>query len=228
MRNRAVLTIAGLTIACGGSGDADPSGPFGSIADVFGATPDGPAEYAPYGSAPPGFAPEYEPGVTAYPPVPSGLEIEGHLEGQIRDIQLSGDTTVNYGSLETWPNGSGYLNTSIALGTPTGAGMIILNVNGGLSHPVFADGQWSSARERAFQSEAGWTGEQAISVAACAGPELGNYPFEQQAVDYDMTVETDPADPSTVVVVVGASFVTNELSTETSDVSATVRFVRTE
>jgi hypothetical protein len=227
MRNRAVVSVAAcLAVACGG-GDSDPSGPFGAIAEVFGATPDEEV-YVTFGS-PAYIAPGYDPGGPApYAPVPSALQVEGHLEGQLRDIRLSGDTTENYGSLETWPNGSGYLNASVALAAPGGAGMIILNVSGGMSHPVFSEGQWSSERELAFQSEPGWTGEQLISVAACAGPELGNYPYEQAAADYDMTVETDPADLSTVVVVVGASFVVNELSPETSEVSATVRFVRPE
>jgi len=227
MRNRAVVSVAAcLMLACGGGG-GDPSGPFGAIAEVFGATPDEPG-YVTYdysGNAAPG----YDPGVAVpYGPVPTALQVEGHLEGQLRDIRLSGDTTENYGSLETWPNGGGYLNTSVALGTPAGAGMIILNVNGGMEHPVFTEGQWSSERELAFQGESGWTGEHGLYVASCAGPELGNYPYEQQAVDYDMTVETDPADPSTVVVVVGASFVVNEQSTQTSEVSATLRFVRPE
>lgn len=224
MRNRAVVSVAAcLTVACGG-GDGSPSGPFGTIAGVFGATPSEP-EYVS-----PSFTPGYDPAAPVpYGSVPSTLQVEGHLEGQLRDIPLSGDTTQNYGSLETWPNGDGgYLNTSVALGTPAGAGMIILNVSGGMSHPVFTEGQWSSERELALQSEPGWTGERAITVMSCAGPELGNYPYEQQAVDYDMTVETDPADPSTVVVVVGASFVVNEQSTQTSDVSATMRFVRPE
>jgi len=82
--------------------------------------------------------------------------------------------------------------------------------------------------ELAAATAAGFTGEQAISVTSCAGPALGNYPYEQQAIDYDMTVEDDPADPGTVVVAVGASFYLDEVQTETTEVQATVRFVRPE
>ena len=221
MRYRAVLSMtACFAVACSGDDDGS-AGPLGVVSDLFDVSPEPDVYYSEGYSVP-------APGLEQYPQATaSTLQVAGHLEGQLRDIRLSGDTTENFGSVDSWPEG-GYLGMNVALQTPAGAAMIILSFSGGLDHPVFLEGQWTSQRELAAQLEPSYTGQQAISVTSCAGPTLGEYPYEQTAIDYDMTVETDPLDPSTVVVAVGASFYVDEQSNVSSEVAATVRFVRPE
>lgn len=202
----ALLTSASLSIAC--SSGVEP--PRALEVDSFVTYPTLGAPDAPAPGAP-------TLGGLARGPAggPGELQLSGHLEGQLNGIQLSGATTENFGYLETW-DGGGFLNMNAALGTAEGAGMIILSLSGGLDHPVFTDGTWSDARDA---DQLG-----GVTVASCAGPALGNYPYEQQAVDYDMSVETDSEHSDRVVVVVAAAFPSDLSGVGTEELTATLSF----
>jgi hypothetical protein len=153
--------------------------------------------------------------------IPAGnLEVEGHLEGQLHGIRLSGETTQNYGGSSEW-DGGGYLDMNVALEGEDGAGMILLGIEGGMNHPLFTEGRWTAAQSASVAGNS-------ISVSSCAGPVIGQWPYEQGAVDYEVTAEQDPEVPGSTVLVVGAAFHTDETATETSDVSAIMRFTTPE
>jgi hypothetical protein len=153
--------------------------------------------------------------------VPVGnLEVAGHLEGQLHGIRLSGETTQNYGGSSEW-DGGGYLDMNVALEGEDGAGMILLGIEGGMNHPLFTEGRWTAAQSANLVGNL-------ISVSSCAGPVIGQWPYEQGAVDYEVTAEQDPEVPGATVLVVGAAFHTDETATATSDVSAVIRFTTPE
>lgn len=201
----ALATVAGLLMACE---SFDPS---------YGAQP----------SAPPPAPPVVgSPGVVrGLSGGPGNLELTGHLEGQLHGISLSGETTQNYGLSQRW-EGGGYLDMNVAVGGPDGAGMILLGIDGGMDHPLFTDGRWASSA--ASGTLAFGASSNLISVTSCAGPVIGEWPYEQSAVSYELTAEPDPTTPGSVVLVVGAAFPTDESAAETSDVSAVIRFTAPE
>jgi hypothetical protein len=182
-------------------------------------------------AAPPSLQPSYagpasSSGVLAPVPVTyesgSALEVTGRLEGQLRDVQLSTDTTENYGSIETWQEGGGYLNVNVAAaGNPSGAGMLIVGLYGGANHPVFTQGTWTNADALSDDALA----PDGTFVNSCAGPAVGEWPWEMAAVDYEMTAETDPEEPDAVVLVVKGRFPTDYDSSTISELTATMRFV---
>lgn len=215
MRNHGVSAIAlGMAcsaLACGGVD--------GERQELFTQTFVSLPSPGPSSSAPPAAE-----GVVSYEPsFANDLSLTGHLEGELRGIPLYGDTTENVAWLERYDGANEYLNLNAAMGTPSGAGMIILSVDGGTQHPVFTEGTWSSAKQDELLSS-GALQRGAIYVASCAGPALGNYPYEQQAIDYEMTTEQDPEQPGTTVVVVAASFYADAAATQTSELQATLRF----
>lgn len=158
-------------------------------------------------------------------PAPVGnLEVAGHLEGQLHGIRLSGETTQNYGTSSEW-EGGGYLDMNVAVEGPDGAGMIMVGIEGGLRHPLFAEGRWTASQSSAAGIDGAGT---FISVGSCAGPTIGQWPFEQGAVDYEVLAEPDPEVPGSIVLVIGAAFHTDSSATATSDVSAVIRFTQPE
>ena len=164
--------------------------------------------------------------VTPVPPVMGNLEVAGHLEGQLHGIRLSGETTENYGSSSSeWEGGGGYLNMNVAMEGENGAGMIIVGIDGGMRHPVFTEGQWTASQANQAASS-GAVG--VLSVSSCAGPTIGQWPYEQSAVDYEALAEPDPEVPGSVVLVIAAAFYSDETATRTSDVSAVIRFTAPE
>jgi hypothetical protein len=175
----------------------------------------------PAGEPTPPWASEQPPNVT----VSDSVVLSGHLKGRLHTVTLDNATTDNSGLAEVWDNGGGYLSLSVAALGSGGAGMMILSVEGGRSHPLFAEGSWSSQRAAAVApalvsdsiAEGGYT-----RVSSCAGPALGNFPDEQEAVGYEMTLERDPEDPEARILIVTASFLTPDLSAET-ELTATIR-----
>lgn len=156
----------------------------------------------------------------AFPPV-GNLEVAGRLEGSLHGIRLSGETTQNYGSSSEW-DGGGLLDMNVAVEGDEGAGMLIVSIDGGMEHPLFAEGRWTA------ESAVGLDGAGYVSVASCAGPVMGDWPYEQSAVDYEVLAEPDPEVPGSVVLVIAAAFYTDEYSRETSELSAVIRFTAPE
>jgi hypothetical protein len=156
--------------------------------------------------------------------VPVGnLEVEGHLEGQLHGIRLSGETTQNYGGISEW-DGGGYLDMNVALEGEEGAGMILLGIEGGMHHPLFREGRWTGTQS----VNVGSAPSNVISVTSCAGPAIGQWPYEQGSVNYEVVAEEDPEAPGAVVLVIKAAFPTDLANTATSDVSAIIRFTAPE
>lgn len=180
-----------------------------------------------YGAAPETVAfdaPVVSPDTYASPvgfPLVGHLEVAGRLEGSLRGIRLSGETTQNYGSYSAWDDG-GLLDMNVAVDGDGGAGMLIVSIDRGMNHPLFTEGRWTS------QSPVGLDGTGYVSVASCAGPVMGDWPYEQGALDYEVLAEPDPEVPGSVVLVIAAAFYTDESSSETSDLSAVIRFTAPE
>lgn len=185
---------------------------------TYGAAP----QSAPYNDVPVPSSVSY---VTPAPPVMGNLEVAGHLEGQLHGIRLSGETTQNYGSSSEWEGGGGYLDMNVAAEGENGAGMIIVGIDGGMRHPLFTEGRWTASQSN-LAANTGVGG--LLAVSSCAGPTIGQWPYEQGAVDYEVIAEPDPEVPGSVVLVIAAAFHTDESATATSDVSAVIRFTAPE
>jgi hypothetical protein len=156
------------------------------------------------------------------------LALEAELDGELRGIDLDGRTTENYGNYELWDDGGGYLNFSVAGPGDSGAGMLIVS----LSHPRLAEsllsGHWSSAETPDLNYSYSTGTPTGATVSSCAGPTVGEWPWEMGAVDYDMTAEEDPERPDTVVLTVVSQFPLSEgdVSGRTRQLTGTVRFQR--
>ena len=179
--------------------------------------------------------------VEAPPPVPGfgyvasgnvvdsgSLALEAELDGELRGIGLDGRTTDNYGNYELWEGGGGYLSFSVAGPGDSGAGMLIVS----LSQPGLAesllDGHWSSADTADLNYSYATATPTGATVSSCAGPTVGDWPWEMGAVDYEMTAEEDPERPDTVVLTVVGQFPLSESDTSgrTRELTGTVRFQR--
>jgi hypothetical protein len=210
MQIMALLTL-GLSlswVACSSGSDAQPAAP--PVFQVTTPTPTEPASV--FG------------GVAGRPaPIPVGqgnLELAGHLEGQLFGIDVSADTTENSGSFERWAGGGGYLQMNIAApGVPWGAAMMIVGVYGP-DDSAFADGDWSGSGATTGGELAG------AHVASCAGPVMGDWPWENLAVEYEMTLTADPEEPKMAVLAVAASFSVFDPGAPSNDLTGTFRFER--
>lgn len=163
----------------------------------------------------------------AAPALVGNLEVAGHLEGELHGIRLSGETTQNYGSTSEWETGSGYLDVNVAMQGPEGAGMILVGIEGGMRHPLFTEGRWTAAQSSAVPAAFDGTGS-FISVSSCAGPIIGDWPFEQSAIDYEVVAEPEREVPGAVVLVIKAAFLAEGSTDATSDISAVIRFTAPE
>src|SRR5688572_1320318 len=123
MKARSVaVALFGLSMAaCGSGSGAEPASP----------------DYAfPSQAPPPPFA-----SVTS-----GGLSLTGRLDGQLRGIDLAGETTDNSGTFERWEHGGSHTQLSIAApGTPSGAGMLIVAFMGSALDDLLAAGAWTGS-----------------------------------------------------------------------------------
>ena len=174
-------------------------------------------------AAPPVFVPTpgpFIPGLSPSAVRGAALPVTGHLDGELHGITLSADTTDNSGGYEVWESGGGYMQLNIAAATPEGAGMLIVGFSGTALQDTLAIRHWSSAT-----AEANAAG--AAVVSSCAGPVLGEWPFELPANDAEMTVGDDPERPGGVVLVVKGQFPASHLGADaTSELVGTFRFDR--
>lgn len=148
------------------------------------------------------------------------LTLAGHLEGSLRGVALSGDTTDNYGSFADDSGSPAYLSASIAArGSNGGAGMLIINLTEPGLREKLLGGQWSGSSDTTAD------GETYSSVSSCAGPAIGDWPYEIGSVDYQMDATEDPGQPGTVVLAVKAHFPRSESdSSSTTELTGTLRF----
>jgi hypothetical protein len=147
------------------------------------------------------------------------LTVSGHLEGTLRGIALSGETTQNYASFTAYEGSPAYFSASIAAQGDGGAGMLMLNLNEPDLREKLLNGRWSGTS----QSQA--YGDVSSSVASCAGPTLGEWPYEIGASDYEMEATEDPVQPGTVVLAVTAHFPRSESdNSSTTELTGTLRF----
>jgi hypothetical protein len=195
----AAVALALMAVACGDTNE--------SVPDVFYPT-----------EVPPSWGP-----TVGYPggeiTSDSPLTLSGHLEGTLRGVALSADTTDNYGSYTEYEGSPTYLSANIAARGIGGAGMLIINLQElGLREKIM-DGQWSTSSQIAA------SGEVYSSVSSCAGPTIGEWPYEIGASDYEMEATEDPAQPGIVVLAVKAHFPRSESdSSSRTELTGTLRF----
>jgi hypothetical protein len=147
------------------------------------------------------------------------LTISGRLDGTLRGIALASDTTDNFGSYTTFDTGPDYLNASIATLGDGGAGMLIISLSAPSLREKLLDGHWSSV------SQSTTSFETAANVSSCAGPVIGEWPYEIGSTEYEMDATEDPARPGTVVLAVSARFPRTEAdSSSTTELAGTLRF----
>lgn len=147
------------------------------------------------------------------------LTLAGHLEGRLRGVALSADTTENYGSFTDYSGSPAYFSASIAARGNGGAGMLIINLTEPGLREKLLDGQWSGSNETTAD------GEVYSSVSSCAGPAIGDWPYEIGSVDYEMDATEDPEQPGTVVLAVKAHFPRSESDTSsTTELTGMLRF----
>ncbi len=147
------------------------------------------------------------------------LTVSGQLEGTLRGVALSGATTENYGNYVDYQGSPAYFSASIAARGDGGAGMLIINVTEPGLRDKLLDGQWSGS-----SASTGY-GEVYSSVSSCAGPTIGDWPYEIGASDYEMEATEDPEQPGTVVLAVKAHFPRSETdSSSRTELTGTLRF----
>jgi hypothetical protein len=147
------------------------------------------------------------------------LTVSGQLEGTLRGIALSGETTQNYASFTAYEGSPAYFSASIAAQGDRGAGMLMINLTDPELRDKMLGGQWSGA------SPTGPYGDVSSNVASCAGPTLGEWPYEIGASDYEMEATEDPAEPGIVVLAVKAHFPRSESdSSSMTELTGTLRF----
>jgi hypothetical protein len=148
------------------------------------------------------------------------LALSGELEGELRGITLDGVTSDNVGSYDLYEGGGGSLYMSIAArGAPAGAGMLIVNIMDPELRSKLGAGRWSSSDPLAEGLAP------AVSIGSCAGPNIGEWPYETGATEYEVEATEDPERPGTIAVLVKAQFPRNDIDfSDTTELGGTLRF----
>jgi hypothetical protein len=151
------------------------------------------------------------------------LTLSGRLEGTLRGIALSADTTENYGSYTAYEGSPAYFSASIAARGDGGAGMLMISLtDSDLGEKLLEGHAWDASQST---TEGDTYTETSSSVASCAGPVIGEWPYEIGASDYEMDAAEDPAQPGTVVLTVKAQFPRSESdASSTTELTGTLRF----
>lgn len=143
------------------------------------------------------------------------LEVQGHLEGELRGVRFGGDTTDNGGFATNWQE-EGFLDLNIAArGESESAGMILLTLGGGSEHPLLRDGHWSSRED--WLADFGGSPRPTTWVGSCTGPDLGDWPEEASPVEYEIFAE--PVAGGRVSIEVEAQFEHFEVVTATFELN---------
>jgi hypothetical protein len=157
------------------------------------------------------------------------LALTGRLDGQLHGIDLAGETTDNAGTFEVWEHGGGRTQLNIAArGTPSGAGMLIVTFMGSALDDVLETGTWAGSIVDDTVVDSDGEGASTV-VTSCAGPSLGNWPFELPATSAEITATEEPERPGSVVLLVQGEFPAAHLGADaTTELVGTFRFDRAE
>ena len=166
--------------------------------------------------------PNLPPGFSSYAVRSGSVPVSGRLDGQLHGIELAADTTDNAGSFEVWEAGGGMAQLNIAAnGTPSGAGMLIVSFMGTAFEDVLESGTWSGDVLESDEPSA------STIVSSCAGPAMGEWPYELPAASAVITATEEPERPGSVVLVVKGQFPAAHLGADvTSELVGTFRFDR--
>lgn len=161
-------------------------------------------------------------GSSADAPRSGELSVSGRLEGELYGMELATETTANVGSFQLWESGGSNVQLSIAANaSPSGAGMLIVSFLGTAMEDVLESGTWSST----VDASSPVTGASTV-VTSCAGPEIGDWPYELPATSAEITVTEVPEQPGTVVLLVNGRFPSELGTDETTELAGTFRFER--
>jgi hypothetical protein len=201
--------LLGVSIAaCGSEPAAEPASP-----PVYPGTP----------------GPELPP-TSSYAVSSGSIDLTGRLDGELNGIELAGETSDNAGSFELWASGGGHTQLNIAAtGNPSGAGMLIVSFMGSALGDLLDAGTWQSTVVDDTVVDTGQVDAGSTVVTSCAGPSMGNWPFELPATSAEITATEAPERPGSVVLVVKGQFPAAHLGAEaTTELVGTFSFDRFE
>lgn len=144
------------------------------------------------------------------------LPVSGRLVGVMGGFEFDHEGTSNLGESIDWPQG-GSLVLRVTVQAESGAGMIMLTIEGGPDHPLLTDGRWTS--EQAEQSESLDPEGPRTWVRSCAGPDLADCAFQEPPLRYELVAEPDASNPDGVSIRADLSLAREE------NVTATMSFV---
>ena len=99
--------------------------------------------------------------------------------------------------------------------------MLILGIIGPQLSGPLSGGDWSSFDAPSNDRQSG------VFLSSCAGPAMGEWPWEILPVEYEISAYDDPERPETVVVAVAAQFPLTEYEqSSTQELLGTFRFER--
>jgi hypothetical protein len=150
------------------------------------------------------------------------LRVAGRLDGQLKGMELAGETADNAGSFEVWEHGGGRTELDIAAsGMPAGAAMLMVTFLGTALEDTLEAG--SSTVEQGAPSDV----SSITTVTSCAGPTMGEWPDELPAVSAEISAVNDPERPNGVLVTVKGRFAASHLGPDaTSELVGIYRFDR--
>ncbi|HWO11650.1 MAG TPA: hypothetical protein VNN80_19280, partial [Polyangiaceae bacterium] len=149
------------------------------------------------------------------------VSVSGRLDGQLRGMELATETTDNVGSFELWEHGGGRTELDIAVGVnPSSAAMLMVTFLGNALADTLEAGEATVEQSPSDPSSV-------TTVTSCAGPAVGEWPYEMPAVSAEISAVNDPERPNGVLMVVTGRFADGERGPEaTSELVGTFRFDR--
>lgn len=149
------------------------------------------------------------------------VSVSGRLDGQLRGMDLASETTDNAGSFELWEHGGGRTELDIAVGvSPSSAAMLIVTFLGNALADTLEAGEATVEQSPSDPSSI-------TTVTSCAGPAVGEWPYEMPAVSAEISAIKDPERPNGVLMVVTGQFADGERGPDaTSELVGTFRFDR--
>jgi hypothetical protein len=137
----------------------------------------------------------------------------GSLSGRLGGVQVQGPSVQHYGNFDSWSGAypGGYLNIEVSTTGTTGAGMMMLTMDGDISTALSEamDVLESGAEGTLLEAPPGGQ----LSVIGCSGATLGNWDWDTSTQDASVEMSLDPADPEAVVFELDAQFEVNSRGT---------------
>lgn len=142
-------------------------------------------------------------------------QVTGQLQGALNGISFDHATTDH-----DYFFVPGHAFLSAAVETPAGAGMVMVDIIGGMEHPIFDSlKQATGSGSTAPGAPPGTEPKAIVYVTSCTGPTLGDWPDEQDAIEFETVAERVSEDPPVVQLVVAGSYPGG------SQLTATFRFL---